>query len=197
MGWKSARTTWRSRLVDGCVFLSFLPSPLTRANPVAYYYYFDEANQKRGPITEQQLKERMQWGHISPDTLIIAADAEDKTIADHIHGLGVGATSTSTSGNSDIGFTHFLTPVLVTILWWLGTGITALSTFGMFRMIFSSPMGEGEKIIFLFIGIGVAIVCLLLFRLQLESYVIQFRIAKDQQKMEKRSERAEKMAKME
>ena len=74
------------------IFSSTLPTKTMK------YFYFDQANQKQGPVTDQQLKELVAQGVIVPTTSL-ETETGHKGLARQIPGLFTDTPFTDTTGN--------------------------------------------------------------------------------------------------
>jgi hypothetical protein len=79
------------------------------------YFYIDAKGTKRGPCDEQMLKEFAEHGTIKPDTLIETDTGESYAAGEVLATFA----KTHAFAMPDVGFTHFLTPALIALIWWL------------------------------------------------------------------------------
>ena len=151
------------------------------------YFFIDPDGSKRGPYSVHELVARERLG---PDTPI-ETDSGDIIVAAQIPGLDFGSHSI----DSDFGFTEFVTPALITIIWWL-TVITTIGTclYVMYQ-ISSAPLPAEGKGIGALVTIVIAVLCLLYSRIGLELIAIQFRMERHQRTIKENLERNEKAAK--
>ena len=78
----------------------------------------------------------------------------------------------SSTKTFDIGFKHFLTPVLTTIVWWLSVFVVVLIV-----MVVTTSQSEAAAQVGTFlVGTIIGILELMILRLVLEFFVIAFRI---------------------
>ena len=160
------------------------------------YFHIESDGTKRGPFTEQQIRELAKWGHINPDTPI-EPDTGSATVAGQIPGLEFGqqpawslsnnqfASASKTmfasttvckhngisTGFFDIGFTRFITNTWTSILWLLTIFLTFIGCGG--AMVFGASNGAPAL---LFIAPIVAVVFLLIMRMSFELTIVLFRI---------------------
>ena len=158
---------------------------------MANFFRIDADGTKRGPFTGQQIQKLVQQGHISPDTPI-ETDAGDTMTARQVRpdqqSTTTSPSGTSSSGSSDIGFVHFLTPALIAIIWWLTILLMFVSL-----IVLMSQIGDNPGIVL--IGLGAMIISLLYTRIILESIAIFFRMERHQRTIKEILERNEKAAK--
>jgi len=140
-------------------------------------YYFRDANGKRqGPYNERQIISFITRRLIAPTTLL-ETDSGYQVTAATVHSSG-----------SDIGFDHFLTPALITIIWWL----TVLGTIISLVVLWREIAGNLPQI---FIGVGIAVYVLVSSRITLELTAIVFRMERHQRTIKEILERNEKTSK--
>ena len=177
-------------------------SPLSLKNPVAKYYYFDRAFKKHGPVSQEQLQELAVHGTIGQDTPV-ESDTGDVKLAEQFlpttrfkRTQAMGWTyPLPGSRSSDIGFSQFLTPTLITIIWWLSVITTIIGCLYAIGMMFSSDMPAVEKGISVLITIAIAVLSLLCTRIILELIAIFFRMERHQRTIKEILERNEEAAK--
>jgi len=150
-------------------------------------YYIDENGEKQGPFDAEQLKELVRQGVISPNTQIETKSG---------HGIRASAIPMLFPGTTDIGFTWFVTPVLLVICWWffvIATPIIALVLMGQLNW----NHDEGGAFVQCLVLAGIAAVVLLGVRIILESVAVLFRIENHQKMARLLLDRFERMSKME
>ena len=155
---------------------------------MANYFHIDANGTKRGPINEEQIKQLVRHNQIASTTLLETEDGTKIPAGEISTPFDSQATMESRPRNFDIGFAHFFTPILITIIWWLTVLVAILS--------FVTLLGqaEGNPLIIL-IGMGITICGLLWCRIILEFFVIQFRMERHQRTIKEILERNEKTSK--
>ena len=151
---------------------------------MANWYYYDDNGQKQGPITAAQIYTLLTNGDIFYDTIVESEDGKLKEAMEKIGEFSFlfeNPSDSTYAGRStreipDIGFSHFVTPVIVTITWWISIITTICSCLFCMFLIASSPMPDVGKSFGVLFVIATAIYSLLLTRLILEFFTIQFRI---------------------
>jgi len=166
---------------------------------MANYFHIDENGTKRGPINEEQIKQLARYHQISPTTLLETENGV-QIPAGEIPDLfdtqsTTASTSVSESAIPDIGFTEFLTPVLITIIWWLSVITTIGSCLYVMYQISSFDMPDVAKGIGCLLVIGIAGDGLLWCRVILEYFAVQFRMERHQRTIKEILERNEKATK--
>ena len=156
---------------------------------MANYFYYDQTNQKQGPVSREELQELAAQGIINPDTQIELSTG-DAIIARLIPGLDFSVQPKSTSTNADIGFTEFVTPTLIAVIWVISVITTII---GCLCMIGMAQQG-GDGIVAL-LTIAIAVISLLYTRIILELIAIFFRMERHQRTIKEILERNEKAAK--
>jgi hypothetical protein len=142
---------------------------------MANHFYIDHNNQKQGPISREEIHELVASGVIQPDTRMETEDGRSKYKAGQIPGL---FATTSTFGSTDIGFVHFLTPILIVTLWWLIVIATPLVVLFFVSQLDwenqSTAMVQSLAIVVL------AVIDLLVARIILEGIAVLFRMERHQ-----------------
>jgi hypothetical protein len=162
---------------------------------MANYFYFDDNGQKQGPYTEPQFKKLAASGIIKPDTPMESDDGHVKLKARQIPGLKFGQQQTSGAIIFDVGFAQFLTPTLITVIWWLTVITTIIGCLCTIGMTFASDMPNEGKGIIAIATIAIAVIGLLYTRIILECVAIFFRMERHQRTIKEIIERNEKASK--
>ena len=148
---------------------------------MANFFYIDANGNKQGPYDKRQLEALSEKGIIEPTTLMVT-DTGDIIIASKMPGFDwvYEDENESLPGIPDIGFAHFVTPALITITWWLSIGVTICSSLCMMYQISSSLLPDGAKGFGVLVMFAIAIYSLLITRIILEYFAIQFRMERHQ-----------------
>jgi len=151
---------------------------------MANYYFRDANSKKQGPYNERQIISFVARKFIAPSVLLETDGGHQITAATVVH-----------SFSTDIGFAHFLTPTLITIIWWLTVITTIIGCLCTIGMTFSSDMPDGGKCIVAIATIAISVISLLYTRIILELIAIFFRMERHQRTIKEILEKNEKAAK--
>ena len=141
---------------------------------MANYFYFDRSFKKQGPVNQEQLQELAAQGVFKRDSSIVT-DTGDRGRADYFIPLTCFKTpqvlGEPSPGFFDIGFIHFLTPVLTALTWWFSVFVVVVEV-----MYVPSQVPEQARAGIFFVCIIIGVLELMVIRLVLEFFVIAFRI---------------------
>jgi len=96
---------------------------------MADFFYFDQTNQKQGPVSEQQLKELAAQGVIRPHTQMETADGHKGT-ARQIPGLTFGTTRSAGTVRSTAPEWYATASIICGIIYFVWAGLNLGERFG-------------------------------------------------------------------